>query len=82
VVKVIDANTDMTLKDVITLSPLLSEPVPLNSIALGLRTKYQESIKAKTGAVGKKATITCVKGKLAKKITAVNPKCPSGYKKK
>lgn len=82
VVKVIDSNTDMTLKDAITLSPLLSEPVPLNSIALGLRTKYQESIKAKTGATGKKSTITCVKGKLAKKITAVNPKCPSGYKVK
>jgi hypothetical protein len=30
----------------------------------------------------KKTTITCVKGKLTKKITAVNPKCPTGYKKK
>ena len=27
-------------------------------------------------------TITCVKGKLTKKVTAVNPKCPTGYKKK
>ena len=30
----------------------------------------------------KKITITCVKGKLSKKITAINPKCPIGYKKK
>jgi len=30
----------------------------------------------------KKSTITCVKGKLTKKVTAVKPKCPSGYKKK
>ena len=30
----------------------------------------------------KKITITCVKGKLTKKVTAVNPKCPTGYKKK
>jgi hypothetical protein len=30
----------------------------------------------------KKVTITCVKGKLTKKVTAINPKCPSGYKKK
>lgn len=30
----------------------------------------------------KKTTITCVKGKTTKKVTAVNPKCPSGYKKK
>jgi hypothetical protein len=27
-------------------------------------------------------TITCVKGKLVKKVTAINPVCPSGYKKK
>jgi hypothetical protein len=30
----------------------------------------------------KKTTITCVKGKTSKKVTAVNPKCPAGYKKK
>jgi hypothetical protein len=27
-------------------------------------------------------TITCVKGKVTKKVTAVSPKCPAGYKKK
>ena len=27
-------------------------------------------------------TITCVKGKSVKKVTAINPVCPSGYKKK
>ena len=30
----------------------------------------------------KKSTITCVKGKITKKVTAVNPKCPTGYKVK
>ena len=30
----------------------------------------------------KKTTITCAKGKLTKKVTAVAPKCPAGYKKK
>lgn len=30
----------------------------------------------------KKATIICVKGKLTKKVTAVKPICPSGYKVK
>jgi hypothetical protein len=29
-----------------------------------------------------KATITCIKGKTSKKVTAVKPKCPSGFKKK
>jgi len=32
--------------------------------------------------IAKPATITCVKGKTSKKVTAVNPKCPAGYKKK
>ena len=30
----------------------------------------------------KKTTITCVKGKIVKKVTATNPLCPKGYKKK
>jgi hypothetical protein len=30
----------------------------------------------------KKTTITCLKGKLVKKVTAINPSCPKGYKKK
>jgi hypothetical protein len=38
--------------------------------------------KATTAASKKMSTITCVKGKLSKKVTAVSPKCPTGYKKK
>ena len=50
--------------------------------------KSQEELKAKQDAEvkaateKKKTTITCVKGKLTKKVTAVKPKCPAGYKKK
>jgi hypothetical protein len=33
-------------------------------------------------AAAKKTTITCVKGKTSKKVTAVKPVCPTGYKKK
>ena len=33
-------------------------------------------------ASAKATTITCIKGKTIKKVTAVNPKCPTGYKKK
>jgi hypothetical protein len=35
-----------------------------------------------TPTVAKKATITCMKGKTAKKVTAIKPVCPTGYKKK
>ena len=34
------------------------------------------------GVILKKTTITCVKGKLVKKVTAIKPACPKGYKKK
>ena len=37
---------------------------------------------AAKAAATKKTTITCVKGKLIKKVTAVKPKCPTGYKLK
>jgi membrane protein involved in colicin uptake len=37
---------------------------------------------AAKAASSKKVTITCVKGKLTKKVTNVSPKCPTGYKKK
>ena len=32
--------------------------------------------------VSKKTTITCIKGKVIKKVTTVSPKCPAGYKKR
>ena len=32
--------------------------------------------------VAKKSSITCTKGKVVKKVTAVKPKCPTGFKKK
>jgi len=51
-----------------------------------LAAKIQREWEAleKTGAkvATKKTTITCVKGKLTKKVTAVKPKCPAGYKLK
>ena len=44
--------------------------------------KVLAAAKAKAAAATKKKTITCVKGKLTKKVTAVKPVCPKGYKKK
>lgn len=40
------------------------------------------SQKAPQSSLSKKITITCSKGKLVKKITAIKPTCPKGYKKK
>jgi hypothetical protein len=43
--------------------------------------KAKQEAVAKSNAI-KKTTITCAKGKVSKKVTGVNPKCPPGYKKK
>ena len=47
-------------------------------------TFSQKTIRVKMSQkpVASKITITCVKGKLVKKVTASAPKCPKGYKKK
>lgn len=41
-----------------------------------------KKIKVVAESSSKLISITCVKGKLTKTVTAVKPKCPSGYKKK
>jgi membrane protein involved in colicin uptake len=41
-----------------------------------------EKLAATKAAALKKTTITCIKGRLVKKVTAVKPLCPAGYKKK
>ena len=45
------------------------------------KAKAEAEAKAKAEATNEK-TITCTKGKLTKKVSGVNPKCPAGYKKK
>ena len=39
-------------------------------------------ISEKVWAATQKTTVTCIKGKTVKKVTGINPKCPSGFKKK
>jgi hypothetical protein len=48
-------------------------------VAAELKAKQEADAKA---AALKKTTITCVKGKLTKKVTSVKPKCPTGFKVK
>jgi membrane protein involved in colicin uptake len=49
--------------------------------AAELQAKQEAEAKAKAAA-SKKTTITCIKNKLVKKVTAAKPVCPKGYKKK
>jgi hypothetical protein len=49
--------------------------------AAELKAKQEAEAAAKAAVVEKK-TITCKKGMTVKKVTALKPKCPTGYKKK
>jgi hypothetical protein len=46
------------------------------------RVAEEQRIAAERAAATKKKTISCIKGKTTKKVTGVNPKCPSGFKLK
>jgi hypothetical protein len=52
------------------------------SPSAGTAYAYSELSNQIPALVVAKKTITCVKGKTTKKVTATNPKCPTGYKKK
>jgi V8-like Glu-specific endopeptidase len=52
-------------------------------LAASLIAEYDSDVAAdKAAAASKTTSITCVKGKLTKKVNAVKPVCPNGYKKK
>jgi hypothetical protein len=53
------------------------QPSPTSSIAPSTTASKQTSANSSV----KKKSITCVKGATSKKVVAVNPKCPKGYKK-
>jgi hypothetical protein len=58
-------------------------PTPTPTLAVtATPTATPTATSTATKAAVKATTITCIKGKLTKKVTAVNPKCPTGYKKK
>jgi hypothetical protein len=86
-------NTDTTGAEAVPTSPNAAAPKArlygtFKAIISGYGDKEADvdlvtfDIYAAPKPVVKATTITCVKGKTTKKVTAVNPKCPTGYKKK
>lgn len=73
----------------LTNSPEVSALIAETNTALELKAQRETEAarilaeaKTKADAAAQKTSITCVKGKLNKKLTAVKPVCPKGYKKK
>ena len=73
-------NTKGRLNSINSTSVIVSYEIKVEAKAAAEQIAKQDA-EAKSPAL-KKKTITCVKGKTNKKITAVNPKCPAGFKKK
>ena len=69
-----------------TLTLLKSGNCSVTATQAGTSTLAPASATATTMIVGvaqsTKKTITCTKGKTTKKVTGINPKCPTGYKLK
>jgi hypothetical protein len=63
-------------------APTISTKGSINLISSSTASVLYEIKMESKPEVSKKMTITCVKGKTVKKVTAVNPKCPKGYTKK
>jgi hypothetical protein len=59
----------------------ISNAEVLNGIVALIASITKQIEQLQSGLLPKK-TITCVKGKSTRKVTAVNPKCPTGFKKK
>ena len=63
-------------------SPILTSPTPTPKPTQSTVLPSPSPTASKKIVVSKLITITCIKGKTTKTVTALNPKCPSGYKKK
>jgi hypothetical protein len=55
---------------------------PTVKVKLTQESSNQNTSGSASASAPVKKSIICIKGKTSKKVTAVNPKCPTGYKKK
>lgn len=71
--------TEVCAKSTVTF--VTTKPAPPKVVATPSSTpSASPAVKPPVAQV--KTTIACIKGKLTKKVSGVNPKCPAGYKKK
>jgi len=73
------AAADKAAADKVIADKAVADKVAADKAAAAAKTAAAKAAAAKAAAA-KKKTITCVKGKLTKKVTAVKPVCPKGYK--
>lgn len=76
------ATTDVTQKNgwIYLSAKGFEYSVPVLRVKLSQEVSQISTQSAKTKT--KKKSITCIKGKVTKKVSGTNPKCPAGFKKK
>ena len=70
--RVIDQNLSSTNSDLASTAAYAEEET----------AEFSSNLNALEAQAAKIKTISCIKGKVVKKVTAIGPKCPKGYKKK
>ena len=80
-VRMDEEDTDWTSFVTITMTIYPAVAVTTTTVAPTTTTTVAPTTTT-TVAVAKKTTIVCTKGSTVKRVTALNPKCPAGYKKK
>ncbi len=63
-------------------SPTIRIKLTQERVSVPATNGTQTSSNAAKKQVVRKSSITCIKGRSIKKITGINPKCPTGYRKK
>ena len=76
--KIFSSKSPVIVNDENSAEPSQDETASAQTRAIDLG-KAADAVKVNASV---KTTITCIKGKLTKKITGSNPKCPAGYKKR
>ena len=89
----VDANLTKSVKAVLAdflnmrgivatnLSSSTSDPSALKDFADEEQGEFGSTLNMLEAQAAKIKTISCTKGKVVKKVTALGPKCPKGYKK-
>lgn len=68
------------LMDQLTFADNVTEADATNKAAIVASVTANLNSTIKKFSIGQKETISCVKGKIKKKVVGINPKCPAGYK--
>ena len=66
----------------INLQTFDTQMINQRKVLSALQISVADAVASAKITANQKVTITCLKGKLTKKVTAINPKYPTGYKKK